>query len=192
MFGVRRIVALFCLAIVAPGLAQCARAQSGGPPWSALVDPVGAGEIVLGRVCLTGIAERRSIAELAHHEYLVAVPPRDAGAGASDEVWRLASVDPVYAVAWTDGSCTTSVQGGPSDKLRLMAERVILARPERFVLRSSRVVGTGQFDRAIYCGQAGGAPIAATISTPHDVARGGFTSTVYSAGPGDLCYRAQG
>ena len=47
MFGVRRIVAMFCLAIVAPGLAQCARAQSAGPPWSALVDPVGAGEIVL-------------------------------------------------------------------------------------------------------------------------------------------------
>jgi hypothetical protein len=57
---------------VATSLASATLAQSQGgppalvkPPWGALVDIVGAGEIVLGRVCLPAILEHKPTPDLA-------------------------------------------------------------------------------------------------------------------------------
>lgn len=155
-------------------------------PWGALTDSVAAGEIVLRDVCLTGIAERRPIEQLALYERLVSMPPRSANAGPSDKVWRLASINPVYAVAWADGSCSAYVDRGPSDRLRAMAERVILARPEGFVLASSGLVDSDRVERSVYCGRAGQDRIVATITTPNGRAGQGMralSSTVYRARP---------
>jgi hypothetical protein len=194
----RRLVASVCLALAAPTLARSAEAPApqAKPPWGALVDTVAAGEIVLGHVCLPGVAEQRSIPELARYERLVSMPSRAAGAGPSDGVWRLASLNPVYAVAWADGSCSTYVDRGPSDKLRAMADRVIRARPEGFVPASSSLADGGRVERTVYCAGTGDARFVATITTPHERAPRGtraLSSTVYRAGPaGALCSGSRG
>jgi hypothetical protein len=177
-----------CLTIALPAWAQPPErpAVREKAPWGALTDSVAAGEIVLRDVCLTGIAERKPIEPLALYERLVSMPPRSANAGAADKVWRLASINPVYAVAWADGSCSAYVDRGPSDRLRSMAERVILARTEGFVLRSSGLVDSDRVERSVYCGRAGGDRVVATITTPNGQAGRGMralSSTVYRARP---------
>ena len=162
-------------------------------PWGALTDIVGAGEIVLGRVCLPGIVEHQAIPDLAYAQWLVAMPPKAAGATPADKAWRLASLTPVYAVAWGDGSCSTFVDRGPSAKLREMADRTIRARPEGFVLDQTGVVAGGSVERTIYCGGTAGARYVATIATPVGHPAGhvrALASTVYRAGPTGLCSHA--
>jgi hypothetical protein len=190
---VRLAVVTTCLALALPAWAQppdrpAVREKA---PWGALTDSVAAGEIVLRDVCLTGIAQRKAIEPLALYERLVSMPPRSANAGAADKVWRLASINPVYAVAWADGSCSAYVDRGPSDRLRTMAERVILARPEGFTLSSSGLVDGDRVERSVYCGKAGGDRIVATITTPNGQAGRGMralSSTVYRAQPNStLC-----
>jgi hypothetical protein len=181
-------LAATCLAIALPAWAQPPErpAVREKAPWGALTDSVAAGEIVLRDVCLTGIAERKPIEPLALYERLVSMPPRSANAGAADKVWRLASIVPVYAVAWADGSCSAYVDRGPSDRLRAMAERVIRARPEGFVLASSGLVDADRVERSVYCGKAGGDRVVATITTPNGKAGRGMralSSTVYRASP---------
>jgi len=180
--------------VAPPALAQ----ESSSPPmrakapWGALTDIVGAGEITLGRVCLPGIVERKAIADLAYTEWLVSMPPKSVGASPADKVWRLASLSPVYAVAWGDGSCSTYVDRGPSDKLREMADRVIRARPEGFVLDRTATVADGGVERSIYCGGGPEARYVATITTPVGRPTGharALASTVYRAGPTGLCSR---
>jgi hypothetical protein len=174
-------VATACLAL--PALAQAVREKA---PWGALTDSVAAGEIVLRDVCLTGIAEHKPIEPRALYERLVPMPPGAAHAGPSDKVWRLASISPVYAVAWADGSCSAYVDRGPSDRLRAMAERVIAAGPEGFVLVSSGLVDADRVERSVYCGTAGADRVVATVTTPNGQAGRGMralSSTVYRARP---------
>jgi len=193
-----RLAALaMCAAFASASFASAASAQNppappvrAKPPWGALTDSVGAAEIVLGQVCLPGILEQRPITDLAYIQWLVSVPPKAAGAAASDKAWRLASVSPVYAIAWSDGSCSTFVDRGPADRLRVMADRVIRARPEQFTLASTTALDGGAVERSVYCGGAGGARYAATITTPVGRAPAGtraLASTVYQASAGGLC-----
>ena len=175
--------------VLAAGLpAQTAEPK---PPYGALTDAVQAGEIVLRDVCLPGILERKVIGTLAEQAYLVGMPPRSANAGPNDKVWRLGSLQGVYAVAWADGSCSTYVDGGPADKLRTMAEAAILARPEGFARGRSGPVAGGQVERTVYCAMIGGERLVATITTPSGKAPRGvraLSSTVYRApGPSPLC-----
>jgi hypothetical protein len=181
--------------VVAVVLAGPAAAQTPAPPgpapWGALTDVVKAGEIVLGDVCLPGILERKPIEPLALNARLVAMPPRSAGAGAADKVWRLGSLSAVYAVAWADGSCSTYVERGSGADLRAMAERVILARPEGFVRGRSGLADGDRVERTVYCAQVGDERLVASITTPNGRARQGtraLSSTVYRArGPSALC-----
>jgi hypothetical protein len=121
----------------------------------------------------------------------VSMPPNAAGAGAPDKAWRLASLSPVYAVAWADGSCSTFVDMGPADKLRVMADRVIRARPEGFTLQGTTLLADGTVERSVYCGGSGTDRYVATITTPvgHGARRSrALASTVYrSSGPRALC-----
>jgi hypothetical protein len=184
---VRVSIALVAFAVCGPAAAQ----PQDKPPWGALTDTVGAGEIVLRDVCLPGILEQKPIGDLAHFERLVPMRPQAAHAGAADKVWRLASINPVYAVAWADGSCSTYVDRGPADKLRAMAERTILARPEGFVRGASGPVDGGRLERTVYCAPDGEARLVASITTPIGRAPWGtraLSSTVYRArGPSQLC-----
>lgn len=183
-----------CLAIVlvlaAPAAAETP-AEKGLAPWGALIDVVRAGEIVLGDVCLPGILERAPIETLALNERLVSMPPRSAGAGPSDKVWRLGSLSAVYAVAWADGSCSTYVERGSAADLRAMAERVILARPEGFARGRSALADGDRVERTVYCAYVGDERLVASITTPNGQARRGaraLSSTVYRArGPSALC-----
>lgn len=182
--------ALVC-ALLAIALPASAGESKREPPYGALTDAVKAGEIVLRDVCLPGILERKAIGELAKQTYLVSMPPRSASAGPNDKVWRLGSLQGVYAVAWADGSCSTYVDGGPADRLRAMAEAVILARPEGFARGRSGAVAGGQVQRTVYCAMTGGERLVATITTPAGKAPRGvraLSSTVYRApGPSPLC-----
>lgn len=187
--GLASLASLLVFASPALGKEPDAPSNQARPPWGALVSTSAAAEIVLGRVCLTGIAERRPISDLARFEHLVAMPPKSAGAGASDAVWRLASLNPVYAVAWTDGSCSTYVDGGSPDELRVMADRVIRERPEGFRILSSTLVD-GRLERTVYCGGPPDARLVATITTPRANAPRGtraLSSTVYRADRNGLC-----
>lgn len=185
--------AALCAASVGPVSAQAADSAVGlaKPPWDALTDTVGAGEIVLQNVCLRGVVESKPIEPLALHERLVHMSPGAAGAGPSDKVWRLASINPVYAVAWADGSCSAYVDRGPSDRLRAMADTVLRARPEGFVRMSSGLVDNDRVERTIYCAGAGDRQFVATIATPNGrPARGvrALSSTVYRVrGQSGLC-----
>jgi hypothetical protein len=179
-------VATACLALPACAQPPERPAVREKAPWGALTDSVAAGEIVLQDVCLIGIAERKPIEPLALYERLVPMSPGAAHAGPSDKVWRLASINPVYAVAWADGSCSAYVDRGSSERLRAMAERVIQARPEGFVLASSGLVDADRVERSVYCGRAGADRIVATITTPNGRAGRGMralSSTVYRARP---------
>ncbi len=160
------------------------------PPWGALTDTVGAAEIILRQLCLPAIVEQRPVSDLAYALWLVASPPKSAGAAASDRVWRLASINPVYAVAWSDGSCSTFVDRGPADKLRAMADLVIRARPEQFRLESTTPLEGGTVKRSVYCGGSSVARYAVTITTPTDRPRRGtraLASTVYKASADGFC-----
>ena len=185
---VRALVATACLGLPAQASAQTPAQDK--PPWGALTDVVAAGEIVLRDVCLPGIVEHKNIEQLALYERLVAMSSKAANAGASDKVWRLASINPVYAVAWADGSCSTYVDRGPTAKLRAMAQAVILARPEGFVLRSSGLADGDRVERSVYCGGTGEDRFVATITTPNGrTARGtrALSSTIYDARRSQLC-----
>ncbi|TAJ74660.1 MAG: hypothetical protein EPO51_00975 [Phenylobacterium sp.] len=186
------VAAAFCATVSGPAGAQGSgpAASRDSPPFGALIDSVEAGEIVLRDVCLPGILNRRPIEELALYERLVAMPSRAAGAGADDKVWRLGSLSPVYAVAWADGSCSTYVDRGPSEKLRAMAAATILARPEGFAMTQTGLVDAGRVERTVYCAWNGEERLVATITTPANAkARTrALSSTVYRArGPSSLC-----
>lgn len=188
----RILAAAACLSLATPASAQTPPKPQlqDKAPWGALTDSVAAGEIVLRDVCLPGIVERKPIEQLALYKRLVAMPSKAANAGASDKVWRLASISPVYAVAWADGSCSTYVDRGPAAKLRAMAEAVILARPEGFVLASSGPANSNRVDRSVYCGGTGEDRFVATITTPNGRAAWGtraLSSTIYSAKASRLC-----
>jgi len=182
----RLALVLACL----PAMAQGAPAQDKAP-WGALTNPVKAGEIVLRDVCLPGILERKPVEELALHERLVAMRPTAANAKPTDKVWRLGSIREVYAVAWSDGSCSTFVNTGPAEELRAMAEAVILARPEGFVRGLSGPEDGGRVQRTVYCARSGAERLVATVTTPIGrPARGtrALASTVYRApGASRLC-----
>jgi hypothetical protein len=182
------------LAIAGPALAQAPRPPTDKAPWGALTDTVAAGEIVLRDVCLPGILERRPLAELALYERLVEVSSRAANADGVDKVWRLANLNPVYAVAWADGSCSTYVDRGPSEKLRSMAEATILARPEGFKRGASGPVEGRSVERTVFCARAGEERLVATITTPIGRPPPGvraLSSTVYRArGDSPLCASA--
>lgn len=183
-------VAVVSLAITTPASAQ----PVDKAPWAALTDSVKAGEIVLRDVCLPGILEQKPIEPLALYERLVPMSPKAANAGPADKVWRLGSISHVYAVAWADGSCSTFVRTGPVDKLRAMAEAVILARPEGFVRGRSGLVDGERLERTVYCAAAGDQRLVVSITTPHGRAAYGaraLSSTVYRArGPSALCAAA--
>jgi hypothetical protein len=160
-------------------------------PWGALTDVVRAGEIVLRDVCLPAILEKKPIDELAHFERLIELPGKAANAGPNDKAWRLASLSPVYAVAWADGSCSTYVYRGPTAKLRAMAEATILARPEGFQRGSSGEVPGRGVERTVFCAYAGDERLVVTITTPVGRAPSGtrsLSSTAYRAtGTSALC-----
>lgn len=183
----RSTIALAALVLARPAAAQ----PQDRAPWGALTDSVKAGEIVLSDVCLPGILEAKPIADLARYERLVAMPSKAANAGPNDKVFRLGSVSHVYAVAWADGSCSTYVDRGPSDKLRAMAEAVILARPEGFARGRSAPADNGRIERTVFCAMRGAERLVATITTPNPGAPRGaraLSSTVYRApGPSPLC-----
>lgn len=178
---------VLAVAVATPAAAQ----PKDKAPWGALTDPVKAGEIVLRDVCLPGILERKPIESLAGYEHLVAMPPGAARARPGDRVWRLGSTSQVYAVAWADGSCSTYVDTGPADKLRAMAEAVILARPEGFARGRSGLVDNGRVERTVYCAMAGDTRLVVSITTPAGKAARGtraLSSTAYRApGPSPLC-----
>lgn len=137
------------------------------------------------------IFDRRSFESVAEYEYLLPVASRAANAGANDKVWRLASLNPVYAVAWADGTCSTYAEGGDPEKLRAMAEAVILARPEGFTKGREGIERGGQFLRTVYCATLGEERLVASITSPGPKAARGqraLSSTVYRAQePSSLC-----
>jgi hypothetical protein len=182
------------LAMAGAALAQAPARDKA--PWGALIDAVGAAEIVLRDVCLPGILEGRPIDQLAEYERLVAMPSSAANAGPSDRVWRLGSIRHVYAVAWADGSCSTYVNTGPAAELRQMAERVILARPEQFARGRSGLADGDRVQRTVYCARLGDERLVATITSPNGRAARGtqaLASTVYRAkGWSPLCEPAAG
>jgi hypothetical protein len=193
MRKVAAFVPVLSVALALAPAAACAadRPAYGPAPYDALFDEVRAGEIVLANICLPGILEAKPIGELATYNRLLKMSARTANVGPEAEVWRLASLSAVNAIAWKDGSCSAYVDRGPADKLRAMAERVILARPEGFARGSSAVVDNGRVERTVYCARAGDEWLVATITTPNGKAARGtraLSSTVYRRpGPSPLC-----
>lgn len=188
----RRTLVALTLATL-PGAAAAQNPPSGAQdkaPWGALTDSVEAAEIVLRDVCLPGVAEGKDIAALAHYEHLVEMPPNALGSKRADRVWRMGSIRSVYAVTFPPGTCTTFADGPPA-KLRAMAERTILARPEGFVRGRSGPDQFGQDERTIYCARLGDDRLVATIMTPIGKARRkdpALSSAVYRAkGWSELC-----
>lgn len=164
----------------------------GPPPWGALTDTVQAAEIVLRDVCMPYIFERKAFEPLAEHERLVHTPRGVSAAGPNDKVWRIGSLDPVYAVAWADGTCSTYAGRGPAERLRSMAEAVILARPEGFAKGRESLEQDGRVLRTVYCAPAGTEVLVASITTPgpkSDRRTRALSSTVYRrAGLSPLCH----
>lgn len=183
--------AALSLSLGGAAAAQTVDRAPGADSYSALVNVVVAGEVVLRDVCLPGILERKPVAALAQSARLLPVPSRSAGAGAGDSVYRLASLTPVQAVEWADGTCTTFVDTGPVNELRKMAERVILARPEGFMRGRHALEGGGRVERTVYCAREAGNRLVVSISTPtKDAPRStrALSSTVYRApGWSPLC-----
>lgn len=151
-----------------------------------------AAEVLLRDVCLAGVLDRRPIAELAARERALPVPAKPYGVGADDKVYRLGTITTqVYAVDWADGSCSARVGRGDAEKLRAMAERTILARPEGFTRGASTPEDDGRVMRTVYCARSGDERLVASITLPGEKAGRetvALSSTVYRAtGPSAMC-----
>lgn len=185
------VAAMLALTLCGGAAAQTVDRAPGADSYSALVNVVMAGEVVLRDVCLPGILERKPIGALAQSARLLAVPSSSARAGASDHVYRLASLTPVQAVEWADGTCSTYVDTGPVNELRRMAERVVLARPEGFMRGRHALEGGGKVERTVYCAREGANRLVVSITTPtKDAPRSmrALSSTAYRApGWSPLC-----
>lgn len=186
-----RALSVILAALLSP--AAAAAQPQDKAPWAALVDGVAAAEIVLRDVCLPGILERKSIGELARYERLTPMSRGLPATKPGDQLWRLGSLTQVYAVAWQDGSCSTYVDRGRAEELRVMAERTILARPEGFVRGRSGPEGGGRVIRTVFCAKAGEERLMASVTTPNGSTPGtwALSSTVYRAkGDSPLCQAA--
>lgn len=155
------------------------------------IDGLTAGQIALAKVCLPAILKARQIEALARAEGMLPASAASVGGGKADKAWRLGMGEPVYAVAWADGSCTAVVEKGAPESLRAMAEREILDRPEGFTLGSTSVVEDGRLQRSIYCARTdtGWALASLTVPGPKPVSRTrALSSTVYlRSTPSPLC-----
>jgi hypothetical protein len=116
-------------------LVQPAAGQSPKPRSPLSLDAHEAAEVLLRDVCMAGKFDRKPIAELAAQQGALPFEAKRFGGGPQDKVFRLGPIrTQVYMIDWSDGTCTTRVSGGAdAEKLRAMAERIILARPEGFV-----------------------------------------------------------
>jgi len=155
------------------------------------IDGVQAGRIALAKVCLPAILGARSIEPLAIAQGMLPASASEVRGGRADKAWRLGLVEPAYAVAWSDGSCTALVEKGSRETLRAMAEGEILGRPEGFKRGSVAVVEGGRLERSLYCAQVGGgwALVSITVAGPKRVSRTrALSSTVYlRPTPSALC-----
>ncbi|MET3665447.1 hypothetical protein [Caulobacter sp. 1776] len=155
------------------------------------IDGVQAGRVALAKVCLPAILGAQSIEPLAIAQGMLPASAREVGGGKADKAWRLGLVEPAYAVAWSDGSCTALVEKGSREALGAMAEGEILGRPEGFKRGSVAVVENGRLERSIYCAQVRGgwALVSITVAGPKRVSRTrALSSTVYlRPTPSALC-----
>lgn len=182
-------IACIALAYLFVGVSDEVHARDAGA--SFMTGGVDAARIALARVCLPGILERKSIANLARDQRMVPMPATSVGAGASDKVWRLGFSEPVYAVAWADGSCTVIVDRGDAAVLRAAAEAEIRARREGFQLGETGEADGGRVSRTIHCARLdqGWAVTSITLPGPQATARTrAFSSTTYiRPTPSPLC-----
>lgn len=153
-------------------------------PGAVAVDGVAAAEIVLRDVCLPGVVERKPVGDLAASGGLVSITRGLPATKPGDQLWRLGSLTQIFAVAREDGTCSTYVDRGNPEELRAMAERAILARPEGFVRGRSGPEASGRVIRTVFCAQAGGERVMASVTTANGNAQPGtwaLSSTVYRA-----------
>ncbi len=177
------------LALLATCMGGGVHARDLGPRF--MTGGVDAARIALARVCLPGILESKAIADLARDQRMVPMPASSVGAGESDKVWRLGFSEPVYAVAWADGSCTVMVDRGDAAVLRAAAEAEIRARREGFQPGQISEADGGRVSRAIHCARLdqGWAVTSITLPGPQATARTrAFSSTTYiRPTPSPLC-----
>jgi len=186
----KALAGALCLSLYAHvAVAQPVRKTSLG------MSAIEAGEVLLRDVCMVGKYDGKVIAELAKQQAAIEQSAKFYKGGPNDKAYRMGPIsNPVYAVDWADGACTTRVSRGDAEALRAMAERVILARPEGFVRGAHGPENGGRVVRTVYCGFVGSDRLVASITTPTETAPRGtvaLSSTVYrTQGPSALCEAA--
>lgn len=164
--------------LVPPAIGQSPKPRS---PLS--LDAFEAAEVLLRDVCMAGKFDGKSIAELAAQQGALPFDAKRYGGGPQDRVFRLGPIKTqVYVVDWADGTCTTRVSGGgDAVKLRALAERIILARPEGFVRGAHAPEDGGRVTRTVYCAPQGAETLIISITSPGENAgnTAALSSTAY-------------
>lgn len=122
--------------------------------------------IALQEVCLAAVRDNRPVAELVGGAGALPVDAKSAADPAQTlGVWRLASMQPVYVVAWRDGSCQVGVDRGSPDKLATSA-RAVLGSMHAFIKTSAGPQLPPGLNRAIFCSGGPSHPVVATLVVP--------------------------
>lgn len=181
----KRAAVALCITLLAhPAIAQPAAEAPPKPRSPLSLDTYEAAEVLLRDVCMAGKFDRKPIAELAAQQGALPFEAKRYGGGPQDKVFRLGPTrTQVYVVDWADGTCTTRVGGGDADaaKLRALAERIILARPEGFVRGAHAPEDSGRVTRTVFCAPQGSETLIVSITTPGEKARNtpALSSTAY-------------
>lgn len=150
----------------APVLAQDKPRPDEHPPFAALTSPSAALKVAFEEVCLPAILDGQSVETLAIQRHLISVNPKLAGFSGEVKTWRLASLGQVYVAAWSDGTCSTTVERGDPEALKAQALAAVRARGIELTEGLSQPAKAGGINIA-YC-SPGPQPVVLGIITPAD------------------------
>jgi hypothetical protein len=134
------------------------------PPWKALTSSSAALKVVFDEVCLSAALNDRSVEALAIERHLVEVKPKLAGFSGDVRTWRLASLSPVYVVAWADGTCSATVERGDPEAFRQQVLETLAAHDIK-VTRGQSQAALGDGVNVPYC-TSPPQPLVVSIITP--------------------------